>query len=131
MLEYARLDLLREIKMGDGVEAHTLVVKRPNAQQFSQIAIGDTVLERFDKFVSQCCKVLNGTGEELEVHAAQLDGVDGGEVADIIAEMREDADRVTVEETGNGIDEPFGLLHPLTLGEDTTITDISFPAQRL
>lgn len=47
-LEYARLDLLREIKMPNGAEAHTLVVMRPTAKQFAEMVIGDTVLERFD-----------------------------------------------------------------------------------
>ena len=41
-LEYARLDLLRDIKMPNGVEAHTLVVLRPTAQQFAELTIGDT-----------------------------------------------------------------------------------------
>lgn len=132
-LEYARLDLLREVKMPDGAEAHTLVVMRPTAKQFADIVIGDTVLERFDKFVSQCCKAVNGTGQMLEIHAAQLDAADGGEIADIIAEMREDAEKITANQTGDGIGEPlvYTLKHPLKLSDDVTITQISFVARRL
>jgi len=138
MLEYARLDLLREVKLANGADAHTLVVMRPTAKQFSDMVIGDTVLERFDKFVSQCCKALNGTGELLDIRAAQLDGVDGGEVADIINEMREQAEKITAVEVGDGINEPlvYTLIHPLKLasaesGEGETVKQISFQARRL
>ena len=132
-LEYARLDLLREVKLDGGKAAHTLVVMRPTAKQFADIAVGDTVLERFDQFVSQCCKALNGTGEMLDIHAAQLDGVDGGEIADIIQEMRNAADKITATETGDGINEPlvYTLIHPLTLSDEVKVTQVSFMARRL
>lgn len=131
--EYARLDLLRDIKMSNGAEAHSLVVFRPTARQFADMVIGDTVLERFDKFVSQCCKAQNGTGQLLDVHAEQLDGVDGNEVADIIQEMRDDAEKIVVDTDGDGINAPlvYTLRHPLTLSEDVVVTQISFVARRL
>lgn len=137
MLEYARLELARDITTANGAHAHTVVVMRPNARQFNDMTFGDSVLERFDKFVSQCCRALNGTGELLEIRAHQLDAGDGGEVAEVIQEMYADGDKVPPEaDAGDGFDAPliYTLKRPLqlTAGEDgDRLTHIEFRARRL
>lgn len=137
-LEYARLDLLRDIETSTGGRSHELVVTRPSARDLIAVFEETKVAGQLKRFVGSCCRAINGTGNDLsEFSPDQLDAADGAELAAILGAMSEEADKVEIANGGDGITEPlvYNLRHPveLTPGEPNgeTIRQIHFEARKL
>jgi hypothetical protein len=133
-LEYARLDLLRDLTAINGSKVHTIVVNRPTVREMTPIVDQAKFGDKIDLFISSCCRALNGTGEPLEFKPADLDTQDVTELSQAFADML--ADGETVKESvagGDGFTEPlvYNLQRPIKLSEEITIRQIKFEARRL
>jgi hypothetical protein len=136
-LEYARLDLLREIETTTGGKSHTVVVLRPTARDMIGVMAENKVSAQIDQLVTACCRAINGTGKDLsEFKAVQLDAADGAELAAVAAAMSEDADKVEIG-PGDGVFEPltYTLQFPIDLTpgnpDGERVTQIQFHARKL
>lgn len=133
-LEYARLDLLREVVALNGSKVHTIIVNRPTVREMTEIIDKPKFGEKLDLFVSSCCRAINGTGEPLEINPAGLDSQDVTELSQAFADMLSDGDAAKEKLTGgDGFSEPliYNLLRPIKLNEEVTIRQIKFEARKL
>lgn len=135
-LEYARLDLLREIATATGGKSHEIVVLRPAARDLIAVFGEAKVTGQLRRFVGSCCRAINGTGKDLsEFSADELDAADGAELAAILGAMSEEADKIEVGNGGDGIFEPlvYNLQHPIELAppDGDVIRQVSFEARKL
>lgn len=135
--EYARLTLLQPIKaQNDGPELHDLVIFRPTCRAMTDTLDSTRVQVQVERFVQHAVRGLNGTGEPLKFPATDLNAIDGSELASVLAEMSEDADRVTLPASGDGISEPlvYTLQHPIkmTAADDSPmLRQIEFQGRRV
>lgn len=135
-LEYARLDLLRDIETESGGKSRELVVMRPSARDLIAVFEQTKVTGQLSRFVASCCRAINGTGNDLSgFSAAQLDAADGAEVAAILGAMSEEADKVEIGNGGDGVTEPlvYNLRHPIELAppDGDVIRQVQFVARKL
>src|SRR5262245_27710810 len=134
--EYARLELLTPVTAKGGAEAHEIIVYRPSCRAMTEVLDTARVMDQVTRSVSTSCRGLNGGGEPLEFAATELNAIDGSELSSIITAMSDEADRVTLDDTGDGITEPmvYTLRHPvrLTPREDSEVVhQISFQGQKV
>lgn len=139
-LEYARLDLLREVPTDkDGVTAQTLVINRPTAKVMLEVLDSKVNSAQLEAFVKGSCRALNGTGEVYPIKPGDLDASDAAELLAMLVEIFKQADEVgeiALGETGDGINAPlvYTLQHPIKLTPEPdgdTVRQISFQARRI
>lgn len=134
--EYGRLELLQPIPLEGGNEAHEIIIFRPSCRAMTEVLDTVKLNVQIDRFVEACCRALNGTGEPLTFRGTELSSVDGSELASVIASMSEDADAVQLEDTGDGITQPFvyTLQRPIKLspGDDgESLYQVAFEARKV
>jgi hypothetical protein len=138
-LEYARLDLLRDIETSTGGRAHQLVVLRPTARDLINVFAESGVTNQLNILAGSSVRAINGSGNDLSLFDVnQLDAADGAEVAAMLSAMNGDADGVPIGD-GDGINSPlvYTLQRPLELApaeadrEAIVVKQISFEARRL
>jgi hypothetical protein len=133
-LEYARLDLLREIPASNGAVLHTIVVSRPTVREMAEIIDKSKFTDKVETFISSCCRGLNGTNELLQFRPGDLDSQDVTELQGAFSDMVAEGGTVKPVITGgDGFDEPivYTLQRPIKLNEETTISQIKFEARKL
>jgi hypothetical protein len=136
MKEYARLELVKPVTTKGGVEAHELVVFRPTCRVMTEVLDTPRVGVQVERFVASCCRALNGSAEPLEFNSSELNAIDGSELSSVITEMSEEADRVTLEESGDGITSPlvYTLQTPIKLtprDDAEVMRQIAFEGRRV
>jgi hypothetical protein len=135
--EYGRLELLQPITAKGGKEAHEVVIYRPTCKQMTEVLDGaENQVERLERFVSKCCRALNGSAEPLEFPFGELNSADGADIGSIVAAMSDDASKVSPEIIGDGITEPllYTLQTPLKVSpkEDSEVVrQLMFEAKRV
>lgn len=134
--EYGRLDLLAPITLGDGAQVHEIIIYRPSCRAMTEVLDTGRLNVQIERFVDACCRGLNGTGQPLEFPGNQLSSIDGSELASVITSMSDDADRVTLDETGDGITAPlvYTLQRPIkmSLGDNgESVMQFAFEARRV
>jgi len=133
--EYGRLDLLSPI-VANGIEAHEIVIYRPSCRAMTEVLDTPRLNVQIERFVDACCRAVNGTGEPLEFAGRELSSIDGSELASVITSMSEDADAVTIEDTGDGITTPlvYTLQRPVSLTQKEDgerVLQIAFEARKV
>jgi len=115
--EYARLELLTPITTKSGATANEIIVFRPTCRAMTEVLDTARVGEQVQRFVQSCVRALNGSDEPLEFLSSGLNAIDGSELSSIITAMSDEADRVTLEESGDGIIAPlvYTLRHSIKL----------------
>jgi hypothetical protein len=135
--EYARLDLLQDIKTAKG-PARAIVVMRPIAGELMDVLDSEGTSAQIIKFVTKCARA-EVNGELVDFPSEQLDAADAAEFSSMVTEMTREAEAVPIG-TGDGITEPlvYTLQHPIRLAtssgngaEPVTIAQIEFKARRL
>jgi hypothetical protein len=134
-LEYARLDLLRDIETSTGGRSHQVVVLRPTARDLINVFAESGVTNQLGIFAGTCCRAINGTGNDLsQFDVKQLDAADGAEIAAVLSAMNTDADNMPIG-GGDGINEPlvYTLQRPIELAppDGDVVKQIQFEARRL
>jgi hypothetical protein len=138
-LEYARLDLLRDIETSTGGRSHEIVVLRPTARDLINVFNESGVTKQLSVFAGTCCRAINGTGADLSpFDIKQLDAADGAEIAAVLSAMNGDADSQP-DGIGDGITEPlvYTLQRPVELApaeadrEAIVVKQIQFEARKL
>jgi hypothetical protein len=135
--EYGRLPLLKPVTTASGKSASEIIIFRPSCRAMTEVLDTLRLGVQIDRFVSACCRAVNGSGEPLEFSGSELSSIDGSELASVITAMSEDADAVQLEDTGgDGVTQPmiYTLQRPikLTPGEDgEEIRQLAFEAKRV
>src|SRR5262250_1255518 len=133
--EYARLELLQEITTTTGAASREIVIYRPTCRAMTEVvdAVGTAI--QVQRFVSACCRAINGSAEPLEFKGDQLSAADGAELASVLNAMSDEVDAIVIDENGDGVNEPitYTLMHPIKVRPDDadTITQIQFMARRI
>jgi len=136
MQEYARLDLVKPITVKDGGSSTEIVVFRPTCRMMTEVLDTPNVTVQVERFVGSCVRAVNGGTEPVPFNAAELNAIDGSELSSILNEMSEEADKVNLDMTGDGILSPlvYTLKRPIKLSpkEDAeTMHQIAFEGKRV
>lgn len=84
--EYARLELAQEITTASGGKSRELVFHRATCKDMTEVLDIVRGSERLERFVSSCCRALNGKGEET-FSFRELDAADAAEVSSVMNTM--------------------------------------------
>lgn len=130
--EYARVPLLAPITLSNGSMCNEIIVYRPPCHVMTEVLDTVKLNVQIERFVSGCCKAMNGTGTPVAFDGGELSSIDASEFASIIGAMSNDADTMLVEESGDGITEPFlyTLKRPVQMG-DETVRQFEFKARKI
>lgn len=135
--EYGRLPLLLPVPLKNGIEAHEIVIYRPTCRALAEVLDTVRLGPQIERFVANCCKAVNGTGEAYEFNGQDLSSVDGSELAAVIGAMSEEADGVKLsDDLGDGISQPliYTLKRPIKMSEKDdaeTVLQLEFQARRV
>lgn len=131
---YGRLQLQGPIKTMNGGEGHEIVVYRPTCKTMTEVLDTPRVQVQLERFVDACCRLVNGTGETSTFSHKELLSSDSAELSSVITAMSDDAERVTVDESGDGITSPvvYTLQRPISLpATNELVSQFEFIARKV
>jgi len=133
--EYGRLKLLQPITLSNGSESEEIVIFRPTCRAMTEVLDTARLNVQIERFVEACCRAVNGAADPLPFAGAELNSIDGSELASVITAMSQDADAIVVEENGDGITQPiiYTLQSPVRLNpvDGETVAQFEFIARKV
>src|SRR5215471_2219163 len=133
--EYGRLKLLQPITLSNGSESEEIVIFRPTCRAMTEVLDTVRLNVQIERFVEACCRAVNGAADPLPFAGAELNSIDGSELASVITAMSQDADAIVVEENGDGITQPiiYTLQSPVRLNpvDGETVAQFEFIARKV